>query len=63
MLILRFVVFLMASVVFAGSFLLIALLTPSLNNAMGVIGAVAVGFAVAIVVSVLVSTKIGGNSA
>lgn len=61
--ILRLTIFLMASVVFAGTLVLIALLTPALNNAMGVIAAAAIGFVAALVVTYVVSKKIGGNTA
>jgi len=59
--ILRLAIFAMASVVFAGSLLLVALLTPAFNNAVGIIGASAIGFAIAIVVTIVVSKKISGN--
>ena len=61
--ILRLVIFVMAGVTIAGTLVLVALLTPSLNNAMGVIGASAVGFGLAIPIAIVVSNKIGGNTA
>lgn len=61
---LRFVIFLMASVVFAGSLVLAALLTPALNNWMGLVGGAVIGFGIAVPVAIVVSNKIsGGNTA
>jgi hypothetical protein len=59
-----FVVFLMASVTFAGSFVLAVLILPiGLNNAMGVIGAVALGTILAVPVAYMVAKAMGGKEA
>lgn len=60
--ILRFVVFLMAMVVFAGSLVLGALTLPiGMNNAIGIIGAVALGTILAVPVAYLVAGAMYGN--
>ena len=59
---LRFVIFLMASVVFAGSLVLAALLTPALNNWMGLVGGAVIGFGLAVPVAIVVSNKISGSN-
>ena len=62
MMILRFVVFLMAMAVFAGSLVLCALLLPiGMNNAMGIIGAVAIGTLVSIPVAYVVAGKMAAG--
>lgn len=60
--ILRLVIFIMAATVFAGTLLLAALLTPELNNWMGMVGSAVVGFGLAIPVAIVVSKKIGGSN-
>lgn len=62
--ILRLVIFVMAATVFAGTLVLAALLTPALNNWMGMVGAAVIGFGLAVPVAIVVSNKIsGGNTA
>lgn len=61
--ILRLAIFAMASVVIAGTLVLIALLIPAFNNAMGLSGAAVIGFVIAIVATNVVVKKIVGNTA
>ncbi len=61
---LRFVVFLMAMVTLSGILVLCALTLPlGLNNATGVIGAVAIGTVLAIPVTIIVAKAMMGNQA
>ncbi|HEY9080738.1 hypothetical protein [Magnetovibrio sp.] len=62
MIVLRLAVFFMAMVTFAGSLVLAVLTMPlGLNNAMGIIGAVAVGTAVAVPVAWVVANKMSAG--
>ena len=62
MLILRLVVFFMALATFSGSLILIALLAPiGMNNAMGVIGAAALGAVISLPVTYFVSNAMTGK--
>lgn len=62
MFMLRFVVFLMAMVTFAGCLVLGVLTLPlGLNNAMGIIGAVALGTVISLPVSYIVANKMAGG--